>query len=162
LEHGETNESELQKAHEDAMAKLMKEKNTLSNKMAEVEKQNAGAEREDRKGFVKIFQDYHNNMIQYDQEMFATTGENTKYEGEYEDTANDLREIEKEYEDRVETRKKRDEIAAIMQKKKDEQNAQMEKISRGCEWIQAHWRGMLARKEMEKARKGKKKKKKKK
>ena len=38
----------------------------------------------------------------------------------------------------------------------------MEKLSRASEYIQAHWRGMLARKEMEKARKGKKKKKKKK
>jgi hypothetical protein len=38
----------------------------------------------------------------------------------------------------------------------------MEKLSRACEWIQSHWRGMLSRKEMEKARKGKKKKKKKK
>ena len=64
--------------------------------------------------------------------------------------------------DRVDARRKREEIAAIMQKKKDEQNAKIEKMSRACEWVQAHWRGMLARKEMEKARKGKKKKKKKK
>jgi hypothetical protein len=33
----------------------VKEKNTLQNKMNEVEKQNGGAEREDRKAFVKIF-----------------------------------------------------------------------------------------------------------
>ena len=49
-----------------------------------------------------------------------------------------------------------------MKKKQDEQNSKIEKLSRASEWIQAHWRGMLARKEMEKARKGKKKKKKKK
>jgi hypothetical protein len=36
-----------------------------------------------------------------------------------------------------------------------------EKLVRSSEFIQAHWRGLLARKEMEKARKGKKKKKKK-
>jgi hypothetical protein len=46
--------------------------------------------------------------------------ENKKIEGDYEDTANDLREIESELNQRLEERRKRDEIAAIMQKKKDE------------------------------------------
>jgi hypothetical protein len=48
-----------------------------------------------------------------------------------------------------------------MQKKNDEQNAKKEKLVKASEFIQAHWRGLLARKDMEKARKGKKKKKKK-
>lgn len=43
-----------------------------------------------------MFQDYHNNMDQYDKEQFATVAENKKIEGDYEDTANDLREIEAE------------------------------------------------------------------
>lgn len=144
------------------MTKLNKELGSVKAKMQEAEKSNNGMEKEKRKEFVKVFQDYHNNMIQYDQEMTATVNENKKCEGDYEDTANDLKEIEAEYQQRLEERRKRDEIAAIMQKKKDEQNAKIEKLSRACEWIQAHWRGMLARKEMEKARKGKKKKKKKK
>lgn len=62
----------------------------------------------------------------------------------------------------LQEKRKRDEIAAIMQKKKDEQNAKMDKLIRASEYIQAHWRGMLERKIAEKARKGKKKKKKKK
>jgi deoxyxylulose-5-phosphate synthase len=104
------------------MAKLNKEKNTLTNKMNEIEKQNGGAEREDRKSYVKVFQDYINNMGQYDQEMYGTTAENKKHEGECDDTVNDLQEIEKEYADRVAARLKRDEISAIMQAKKEKQN----------------------------------------
>ena len=130
--------------------------------MDEEEKKNSQLEKEDRKNYVKVFQDYHNNMNQYDQEQFTTVAENKKVEDEYEDTANDLKEIEAEYAQRLEERRKRDEIAAIMQKKKDEQNEKMERLSRACEWIQAHWRGMMARKEAAKATKGKKKKKKKK
>jgi hypothetical protein len=38
----------------------------------------------------------------------------------------------------------------------------MNLLHRAAEWMQAHWKGLLARKEMEKARKGRKKKKKKK
>ena len=144
------------------MAKLTKEQTTLSKKMNEVETANRKLETEDRKNFVKVFQDYHNVVGDYDKDLFFNSAENNKVQGEYEETANDLKEIEQEYNDRVEARRKRDEISAMMQKKKDEQNAKIEKLSRACEWIQAHWRGMLARKEMEKARKGKKKKKKKK
>jgi hypothetical protein len=59
---------------------------------------------------------------------------------------------------RLQEKKKRDQIAAIMKKKNDEQNAMKEKLVKASEFIQAHYRGMLARKEMEKARKGKKKK----
>jgi len=47
-----------------------------------------------------------------------------------------------------------------MKKKQDEQERQLNLLSKGAEWMQAHWRGLLARREMEKARKGKKKKKK--
>lgn len=50
----------------------------------------------------------------------------------------------------------------IMNKKTAEQQKQMDLLSKAAEWMQAHWRGLLARREMEKGRKGKKKKKKKK
>lgn len=52
--------------------------------------------------------------------MFTTTAENKKFQGEYDDTANDLKEIEQEFEDRVNARIKRDEISAIMERKKAE------------------------------------------
>ena len=49
-----------------------------------------------------------------------------------------------------------------MKRKNDEQQKQVDLLNRASEWLQAHWKGLLARREMEKARKGKKKKKKKK
>jgi hypothetical protein len=61
----------------------------------------------------------------------------------------------------VEEKKKRDELLAIMKKKNEEQLRQMNLLNKAAEWVQGHWRGLLARREMEKARKGKKKKKKK-
>jgi hypothetical protein len=46
----------------------------------------------------------------------------------------------------------------MIEKKEEEQRKKMELLTRGAEWIQAHWRGLLARREGEKARKkGKKK-----
>ena len=48
-----------------------------------------------------------------------------------------------------------------MMQKNEEQLKQMNLLNKAAEWVQGHWRGLLARREMEKARKGKKKKKKK-
>ena len=62
---------------------------------------------------------------------------------------------------RLEEKRKRDEIEAIMKKKNDAENARMDRLVKASEYIQAHWRGLLARRDAEKARKGKKKKKKK-
>lgn len=41
----------------------------------------------------------------------------------------------------------------MMAKKEEEQRRKMELLTRGAEWIQAHWRGLLSRREGEKARK---------
>lgn len=41
----------------------------------------------------------------------------------------------------------------MMEKKEEEQRKKTELLSRGAEWIQAHWRGLIARREAEKARK---------
>jgi len=100
-------------------------------------------------------------MEAYDRELNQNTIDNQKTQSEYDDTYSDLLELKEEYKLRLQEKKKRDEIAAIMQKKNDEQNAKKEKLVKASEFIQAHWRGLLARKDMEKARKGKKKKKKK-
>jgi len=47
----------------------------------------------------------------------------------------DLNQIKEEYEMRLEEKKKRDQIAAIMQKKNDDQKAKMDKLERACEFI---------------------------
>jgi hypothetical protein len=101
-------------------------------------------------------------MEQYDNELKTQTKDNANTMGEYEGTLADLNNMKEEYNMLLEEKRKRDEIAAIMQQKKDMQNEKMDKLIRASEYIQAHWRGLQERKIMEKARKGKKKNKKKK
>jgi hypothetical protein len=74
----------------------------------------------------------------------------------------DLHGMKQNHDALIEEKRKRDEIAAIMQRKKDMQNAKMEKLTNATIYMQAHWRGLLERKIAEKARKGKRKGKKKK
>jgi hypothetical protein len=47
---------------------------------------------------------------------------------EYEDTLADLNNMKEQYNMLLEEKRKRDEIAAMMQKRKDEQNAKMDKL----------------------------------
>ena len=56
----------------------------------------------------------------------------------------------------MEERRKRDNLKAIMDKKEAEQRKKMDTLNKAAEFLQAHYRGMLARREMERARKGKK------
>lgn len=44
-----------------------------------------------------------------------------------------------------------------MEIKETEQREKVEQLTRAAQWVQAHWRGLLARREGEKARKKKKK-----
>ena len=50
----------------------------------------------------------------------------------------------------------------MVREKEEKQRKKMEMLSKAAEWVQAHWRGLLARREGEKARKKNKKKNKKK
>lgn len=92
--------------------------------------------------------------------MKDKTRQKNKAKEEYNQTHHELTLIKEEYKQRLEERKKSNEMFTIMKKKSDEQAKQMNLLVNGAEWMQAHWRGLLARREMEKLNKGKNKKKK--
>ena len=71
--------------------------------------------------------------------------------------------IKEQWEQRVYERKKQEEVDEIIRVKKAEQDKQMQQLHKAAEYIQAHWLGLIARRDADKARKkGKKKGKKKK
>ena len=59
-------------------------------------------------------------------------------------------------------KRKFDELQELIRVKEEQQRKKMETLAKAAEWVQAHWRGLTARREGEKARKKNKKKKKKK
>lgn len=144
------------------MEGLEKQIRTLEAELKKVMKSNNEEEAQLRKEFKKASNEFDNNMKAYDVDVTTQTMDNQKSQAEYDETFADLNQVKEEYNMRLEEKRKRDEISAIMQRKNDEQSAQMEKLERASEYIQAHWRGLLARKEMEKVRKKKKGKRKKK
>ena len=106
---------------------------------------------------------YTEALETYDNEMRDHNKQKDIVMKEFEDASENLRQVKEQWAERIEERRKRDELQAIIDKKKAEQDKQTQQLNKAAEWVQAHWRGRLARLEMEKARKkgrkGKKKKK---
>ena len=67
-----------------------------------------------RKDFKKASNDFINSVQVYDADVGNQTLDNAKTQAEYDDTMADLNQIKEEYDMRLEEKKKRDEIAAIM------------------------------------------------
>ena len=160
-EKGMKDEEELQKSHKETCELLEKKMKALTSDVEKVKTENEKEEAELRKKFKAISSAYQNNMQEYDRDVQTQTVDNQKFQAEYDEIYADLQQTKEEYAMRLEEKRKRTEIEEFMARKDQEQKSQMQKLERASEFIQAHWRGLLARKDMEKARKGKKKKKKK-
>lgn len=129
--------------------------------MNQVKSKNKAEETKLREEYKKADRLYSENLNNYDQDMKEQSRNKEQANAQYEQAHHELDLINDEYRTRIEERKKRDELLAIMKQKNEEQLKQMNLLNKAAEWVQGHWRGLLARREMEKARKGKKKKKKK-
>ena len=88
-----------------------------------------------RKEYKKVSMAYTDNMETYDKELKTNTKDNENTKAEYDGTIADLNNMKEEYNMLLEEKRKRDEIAAIMQKKKDEQNEKMNKLIKASEYI---------------------------
>ena len=152
---------EIEEAHVAEVTALNKKIIILENNLKDVKAKNKTDENKLREEYKKADRLYSENLNSYDIEMKDKTRQKDTATAEFDQTHHELTLIQDEYKQRLEERKKRNEILAIMKKKSDEQAKQMNLLVKAAEWMQAHWRGLLARREMEKARKGKKKKKKK-
>jgi len=161
MEEGKRDEQFLEESHEATKKQLKDEIDKLTKQYKKILETNKKEEKQNRSDYVKSANNYQENMNSYDYDMKTNTTAIEKIQKEYDESYADLQGVKEEYSMRMEEKRKRDEIAEIMRKKNETENNRMERLVKASEYIQAHWRGLLARKDAEKARKGKKKKKKK-
>ena len=67
-----------------------------------------------------------------------------------------MAEIRAQWEERLEENRKRDELQKIIDERKAKQQKVLDTLNKAAQFLQAHWRGMVGRREIEKSRKGKK------
>ncbi|CDW86748.1 iq domain-containing protein d [Stylonychia lemnae] len=159
---GKNRHDRLKKTHDETVDRLKKSIANFENQLAELKKQNKTDEQKLREDYKRADRVYTDNLQSYDTEMKQQSKAKEQTQEQFDQVHHELLIISEEYKQRFEERKKREEILTIMKRKNEEQQKQMNLLHRAADWVQAHWRGLLARREMEKARKGKKKKKKKK
>ncbi|TNV85035.1 hypothetical protein FGO68_gene2506 [Halteria grandinella] len=152
---------QLENQHKEEVTALKKKIDTLDGQLNQVKSKNKAEETKLREEYKKADRLYSENLNNYDQDMKEQSRNKEQANAQFEQAHHELDLINDEYRTRIEERKKRDELLAIMKQKNEEQLKQMNLLNKAAEWVQGHWRGLLARREMEKARKGKKKKKKK-
>jgi hypothetical protein len=54
------------------------------------------------------------------------------------------------WQERQDEQAKRKEMDALLKRKKEEQEHEQELLNRAAEWVQAHWRGVVARRDAQK------------
>ena len=99
---------------------------------------------------------YQANVDTYDVEMKNATTLKEKEEKILKEQEHSLAQLNEQWKERMEEKRKREELQAIMTKKKDEQEKHMAQLNKAAEWIQAHWRGLMERRDAERAKKGRK------
>lgn len=67
-----------------------------------------------------------------------------------------LQKVREQWEERMTEKRKREDLQAIIDRKKEEQQKREEILNKAAQFMQAHWRGLITRRELERGRKGKK------
>jgi hypothetical protein len=156
-EQGKGRALNAEERHNLTMKNLEDQKRKINESLARVRNENKNTEVKLREDHGKTERGYDEILKQYDQEMYDKTKEIEKAETSKKETENELKQCEEQYQMRVEEARKQNEIENMIQIKEEQQAKIMSKLAKGAAWIQAHWKGLLARKEMEKALKKKRK-----
>ena len=99
---------------------------------------------------------YTEALASYDVDMADKTKEKNEALTDCTDAEYQLKQFQEQWEERMEERRKRDNLKAIMDKKEAEQRKKRDTLNKAAQFLQAHYRGMVARRDMAKASKGKK------
>ena len=145
-----------EKRHQDTMHALQATIDQLTAELLTVKNENYVAEKTLHTAYDGADKQYTEALNSYDTEMSEKTKEKNEAEADCQDAEYQLSQIREQYAERLEERRKREALKAIMDKKEAEQRKKMDTLNKAAQFLQAHYRGMLARREMERARKGKK------
>lgn len=153
---GKKIQAAMQKRHEETMTNLNQTIQQLEEELTVSKGQNQLAERQLLTQYDGADKQYTEALNSYDTEMGEKTKEKQEAEADCQDAEYQLKQILEQFNERIEERRKREALKAIMDKKEAEQRKKLDTLNKAAQFLQAHYRGMVARRDMERARKGKK------
>ena len=145
-----------QKTHEQRMAELSARLRDLVGQHTITKGDNSTKEKALLTQFENANNKYKEALSQYDTDMQEKNKDRNETKAELDDQNYQLAQIREQWQERVEEKRKREVLEKIMAEKKKKQAQEMNTLNSAAMFLQAHYRGMMARKDMEKARKGKK------
>ena len=153
---GKKIQAAMQKRHEETMQNLNQTIQQLEEELTTRKVSNQLAERQLLTQYDGADKQYTEALNSYDTEMGEKTKEKQEAEADCQDAEYQLSQIREQWAERIEERRKREALKAIMDKKEAEQRKKLDTLNKAAQFLQAHYRGMVARRDMERARKGKK------
>ena len=88
--------------------------------------------------------------------MKDAEGQRDNAQKAFEDEDNELQKAKAQWEERLVEREKREKLDKIIKEKEEEMAKRQKTLDKAAQFLQAHWRGLMARRDQDKARKGKK------
>ena len=117
------------------MEKLQKELIDFQKRHKVIHDSNTKEEETLRKEYKRCANIYKSNMQSYDDDLKNITREKQKAQDEYDDTSKELKDMKETFELLLEEQRKRDAIREIMERKKREQDAKMNKLINATEYV---------------------------
>jgi DNA repair exonuclease SbcCD ATPase subunit len=156
LSKGDNDLKNLREAHEERKNQLRAEIDRLEQELKATKKLN-GDEESALVGKYEIAEKgYKDTLETYDQDMRENIKQKDNAQKAYDEEFAHLKSVREQWEERQEENRKREALQKIIDERKRVQQKKLDTLNKAAQFLQAHWRGMMQRKEQEKARKGKK------
>ena len=138
------------------MRELSQNIDELKAELKMVQDMNSNAEKQLLQQYDGADKQYTEALESYDTDMRERNKEKEETLVDCQEQEYELQNIRHQYQESVDEARKRAALKEIMDRKQAEQRKQEETLNKAAEFLQSHYQGMMARRDMEKLRKGKK------
>ena len=153
VEQADEIKERMRQDHESTMKRLTDERNALYEQLKNIKAANQNAEREAYNDFSSTYTVYNNALSNYDEEMSTDLKEKIRETQDLKEKTQSLHNLQQLWQERLNERRKREELDNMIKQKKEAQEKEIVLMNKAATWLQAHWRGLVARKEYEKSKK---------
>ena len=147
---------QLEAAHQERKKQLLEEIASLESQHKEIKGRNMVDEKNLNDKFELAEKGYKDALETYDADMREYVKNKETAQKQYDEDFAHLKSVREQWEERLEENRKRNELQKIIDDRKEKQQKVLNTLHQAAQFLQAHWRGLGSRREMEKARKGKK------
>ena len=156
MSKGQTIKEASEKRHQETMTQLQRTIDDLTAEYTSLKGGNQTTEKTLLTNYDNADKQYTEALESYDQDMRDKNKERDETQADLEDQLQQLAQIKEQWAERQEEKRRREDLDEIIKRKEEYHRKQQDTLNKAAQFLQAHYRGMLARREMDRARKGKK------